>query len=303
LALKLGTYFLAARPWSFTMTLISVTLGSLLGSRGGPFGWAVYLPTLVGMIFVHAATNLLNDYCDIRHGVDRPDSPTARYREHPLLTGRLEPAQVLAAARLLYGLALADALLLAAWRGWAVLGLAAAGGLASVFYSAGPVQYKHRGGGELSVFLMWGPLMMLGASYLQTASWSAWPRVLPIAVVQGLWVALVIFANNLKDIAYDRHTAVTTLAVLLGRRRGLAVYSLSLAVIYLLTGLQVLAGILPVWSLLAFASLPIAAGLVRSFHALQEIPVDADPRTARVGMIFGVLLVGSLLLQRLVPLA
>ncbi len=300
--MKLGTYVLAARPWSFTMTLISVTLGSLLGSRGGPFGWAVYGLTLAGMICVHAATNLLNDYCDFRHGVDRPDSPTARYREHPLLTGRLRPAEVLAAAWLLYGLALAEAFILAAWRGWFILAPVAVGGLASVFYSAGPLKYKHRGGGELSVFLMWGPLMMLGAGYLQSASWSAWKAVLPISVLQGLWVALVIFANNLKDIGYDRQTQVTTVAVRLGRRQGLEVYTLCLAAVYLLAGLEVAAGILPVWSLLAFASLPAAIGLVRSFRAAAEIPADADPRTAQAGMLFGALLSASLVLQRFLPL-
>ncbi len=299
--MKLATYLLAARPWSFTMTLISVTLGSLLGSQGGRFGWTVYALTLAGMVAVHAATNLLNDYCDFRQGVDRPDSPTARYREHPLVSGRLRPAQVLGAACLLYGLALADSVILAAWRGWIILALVGAGGLASVLYSAEPLKYKHRGGGELSVFLMWGPLMMLGAGYVQSASWRAWKEVLPVSVIQGLWVALVIFANNLKDIGYDRETRVSTVAVLLGRRRALALYTVCLAAVYLLTGLEVLGGFLPVWSLASLASLPAAILLLLSFHRAEEIPVDADPRTAQAGMIFGVLLIGSLVLQRFLP--
>jgi 1,4-dihydroxy-2-naphthoate octaprenyltransferase len=199
----------------------------------------------------------------------------------------------------LYGLALAEAAILAAWRGWTILPLAAVGGLASVFYSAGPVKYKHRRGGELSVFLMWGPLMMLGAGYLQDASWSVWKEVLPVSIIQGLWVALVIFANNLKDIGYDGQNQVRTVAVLLGRRQGVTVYTLCLAGIYLLTALEVLAGILPVWALIAFGSLPAAVSLIRSFRAAAEIPVNADPRTAQAGMAFGVLLIGSLVLQKL----
>jgi 1,4-dihydroxy-2-naphthoate octaprenyltransferase len=88
-------------------------------------------------------------------------------------------------------------------------------------------------------------------------------------------------------------------AVLLGRRQGVTVYTLCLAGIYLLTALEVLAGILPVWALIAFGSLPAAVSLIRSFRAAAEIPVNADPRTAQAGMAFGVLLIGSLVLQKL----
>ncbi len=297
--MRLDAVLQASRPWSFTMTVISVTLGSLIGARGRAFHWGVYLPTLFGMICVHAATNLLNDYCDVRAGVDRPDSPTARYREHPLLTGTLRPRQVLNAARILYGVALADAVLLAAWRGWIVLAIVAVGGLASIFYSAGPIQYKHRGGGELSVFLMWGPLMMFGSSFLQSSSWAHWPAVLLISVLQGLWVALVIFANNLKDIDFDRQVEVVTLAGRLGRGRGTVMFAACLALIYLLCGIEVLAGVLPLWSLAVFVSLPVVVRLVREFRTAGEVPVDADPRTAQAGMIFGLLLAASLLVQRL----
>jgi len=35
----------------------------------------------------HAANNLLNDYLDVRNGVDTEDSPRAQYSPHPLLGG------------------------------------------------------------------------------------------------------------------------------------------------------------------------------------------------------------------------
>jgi len=58
-------WFLASRPWSFTMTAISVSVGAALGAMAGDFSWPFYLVTLVGMIVLHAATNLMNDYYDV----------------------------------------------------------------------------------------------------------------------------------------------------------------------------------------------------------------------------------------------
>ena len=96
-------WFLASRPWSFTMTVISVSVGSALAFVDGYFSWPLYLCTLFAMIVMHAATNLINDYYDVLTGVDTLDVSTAQYRPHPLLEGLLEPRQVRNAAWVLYG--------------------------------------------------------------------------------------------------------------------------------------------------------------------------------------------------------
>ncbi len=86
-------WILAARPWSFTMTAISVSVGGALAALDDAFSWPLYLLTLIGTILMHAASNLINDYDDVRHGVDDPKVPTARYRPHPLMEGRLTPGR------------------------------------------------------------------------------------------------------------------------------------------------------------------------------------------------------------------
>ena len=52
------TWFLATRPWSFSMSAISVTIGSVWGTEGH-FSLGGYLLALVGMVALHGATNLL----------------------------------------------------------------------------------------------------------------------------------------------------------------------------------------------------------------------------------------------------
>lgn len=291
------TLLLAARPWSFSMTALSVTLAAAASVGVRPFPWASYALTLAGMILVHAATNLLNDYFDVRHGVDRADSPTARYRAHPLIDGAFTSREVLAAAISCYAAALALAGVLASWRGPVVIAFTAAGALGSVFYTAGPVRYKHLALGELSVFLMWGPLMMLATSTIVTGGWQRAPGVALLSVVQGLWVALVIFANNLKDIDFDRDSNVRTVANLLGRAGAQRAFIGALVAIYLLSGLLVAVRIVPLWGLAVALSLPLVLGLVRDLKRSAEVPVDADPRTARAGMVFGVLLLAGYLVE------
>lgn len=299
------TLLLATRPWSFAMTAISVTVGTLVAFQHVTIGAAnigLYLLALVGTVLVHAATNLINDYYDVRSGVDQPDAPTAKYRPHPLVEGKLEPHQVLVEALALYGIAALIGVWLWAIRGWPIALLALIGAIASVTYTATPVQYKHRGLGELSVFVMWGPLMTLGSSYVQTGHWLQASDVLWVSLPVGIWVALVLLANNLKDIQYDRRMGAETLGTLLGRDGALGLFMALVVMVYLVTVLAIVAGALPIWSLVVFLSAPRAFRELRSLREADEIPADADPRAAQLSTQFGLLLIASMVLNLFVPL-
>ncbi|MDX1707617.1 MAG: prenyltransferase, partial [Desulfobacterales bacterium] len=111
-------YVLASRPWSFSMTAISVSVGSAFAAIDGDFSWIMYVLTLVAGVFMHAATNLINDYYDVKSGVDFKGVSTGIYRPHPLLEGKLTSRQVLIEACLLYAVATCIGLYLAASRGW-----------------------------------------------------------------------------------------------------------------------------------------------------------------------------------------
>jgi 1,4-dihydroxy-2-naphthoate octaprenyltransferase len=88
---QIKNYIIATRPWSFTMSLISVSVGTLLAAQEGPVSWAWYVLTAAGITVFHAAANVINDYFDTRYHVDQSDSPTAKYRPQPILSGMLTP--------------------------------------------------------------------------------------------------------------------------------------------------------------------------------------------------------------------
>ncbi|HHP7233647.1 MAG TPA: 1,4-dihydroxy-2-naphthoate octaprenyltransferase [Desulfobacterales bacterium] len=284
-------WFLASRPWSFTMSIISVSVGAGLAAKDGAFSWMLFLVTVVGMVMVHAATNLINDFYDVGSGVDYREVSTARYRPHPLLEGRLRANHVFAVAWLLYGLSAVLGLWLAASRGWSLIWIAAIGFFASLAYTAPPLKYKYKGLGEFSVFLMWGPLMVEGAYFVQRQRFSL--EAFWVSIPFGVLVALVLLINNLRDAQHDRIKGIVTLPILIGQRNGLRLYTLLVALAYLSILWMSIFGPLDFWALIVLLTLPLAWRLMKQMRT--EIPMDADARTAQLDTLFGIMLVLSLI--------
>lgn len=286
-------WFLASRPWSFVMTAISVAVGVSIAAAHGPVYWGLFLLSLIGAVFMHAATNLINDYYDVKSGVDTIEVSTAQYRPHPLVEGKIRPRSVLLASYFLLAAATVIGLWLAYERGWPLVIIGVVGILASLTYTAPPVSYKYVALGELSVFLMWGPLMVEGTYFVQRQAFSA--DALWVSIPFGVIVALVLLANNLRDINHDKSRGITTIAILLGAKKGFFLYALLISLAYLSILVMMIVGTLSLWSLLVFLSFPVAVKLLKLMA--EKIPDDADARTAQIDTVFGVLLVISLILE------
>jgi 1,4-dihydroxy-2-naphthoate polyprenyltransferase len=289
-------WFLAMRPWSFSMSVMSVSVGAAFAATHGSFSWSLYLFSTVAMISLHGGVNLMNDFFDYRSGVDIEDAATTQYRPHPLVEGKIYPMPVLWVSIILFSLGVALGLSLAYICGWEILCIGIIGVIAGVFYTAPPLSYKYRAWGEFSVFLMWGPLAVEAAYFIQRGhfSWAAFWVSIPF----GVLVALVLFANNLRDVETDAKANVNNLAMIFGRNNGPIVYvSMVLAALISII-IMSLIGPLGIWSLIVLFSLPIAFKLIKVM--IREVPKDADARTAKLNTAFGTLLVISLLLESVI---
>jgi len=293
------TAFLSTRPWSFTMTFSSVTMGTLVGALAGRFSPVLYALTLVGMVAFHAATNVLNDFFDVRHGVDRAGAPTTKYRMHPAAFGQTPLSSILGLSLALYGVTIVAGLYLALVSNLLILVVTGVGIIGSVFYTADPLILKARGLGEVTVFSMWGLLIPLGAYMVQTGAISLSPVVAALPI--GLLVAEVLLANNIRDIEYDGSVGTKTLAVAIGVRSAEKIYAGILGATYFFVLVGILGRLLPIWSLLVFLTSSEAFRLSKMFRG--EIPDDADPRTAALALKFSLLYMGSLVLAILIPVS
>ena len=295
---RVKDYFVATRPWSFTMSLISVSVGTLLAAEVGPILWEWYALVCIGIVCFHASANIYNDYFDTRYRVDQPDSPTARYRPQPILTGMFTPGQLLTEGIVLNGITILIGLILSFGRSMLVFWIGLIGFLACVFYTAAPIKYKYKAWGEFFVFLMWGPLMFEGAYAVQRQALSL--KAFYVSVPFGILVGMVLLANNIRDIAYDSRQGIKTVGILLGSQWSFFLYAGLLLTAYLSIIGLVLTGILSPWGLLVLLSLPKAIRLLRDFK--EKIPEAADAVTAQLNTIFGLLLIAALILNRIVPL-
>ena len=299
---KLAFLLKSARPWSFFLSLASVTTGSVVAYAAGRFHLGRFVVVEIGGVVMHAGINLLNDYFDFKHGVDDANVATSQYRAHPLVEGTIKPGQILAGAAVCYALAIAAAAYMAAVVGWQLAVIMAVGVLISYFYTGEPVNFKRRGLGELSMFIATGPLMVTGAYYLQTGSWDHIGSVVLISIPVGMWWSLILSANNLRDIDTDRKTLGGTVASRIGRRGAVLFFASLAAVIYGVTLLDILLGVMPVWAVAVYVTLPRVIALVRLFWTAERIPQNADPMTAQVEIVYSLLLVASFVLNRWVPL-
>ena len=290
---QIKKYVIATRPWSFTMSLISVSVGTLLAAQEGPVLWAWYALTAIGITVFHAAANVINDYFDTRYHVDQQDSPTAKYRPQPILSGMLTPRQLLGEAIVLFGLTFVIGMTAASIVSWHILWIGVVGFLNSVFYTAAPIKFKYRAFGELAVFMIWGPLMIEGAYAMQRQALSF--KVLVISIPFGVLVALVLFANNMRDIAYDSRQEVRTLGILLGSRRSYLLFTGLIVLAYAYVLGMIIVGIMSLWGLLIFLSVPNAIRLLKTFKT--KIPDMADALTAQFDTVFGILLILAIFLE------
>ncbi len=276
------------------MTTIIMIYGTLLAlDEGLKVSWMLSIIAIIGVVLLHAAVNVWNDYYDYKYGFDNPKAGTAIYRPHPLVAGFMTPSQVMNLANIsaIIGLGLGVYITIAG-RPWAML-LGALGALLAFFYTGPPIKYKYRGLGEVGVFLAWGPLMTLGAYYVASGAFGWKPVVASIPL--GILVSAVLLANNIRDIEVDKKNGAYTLAVRLGRRGAINLYKLLIVLSYALVVIYIPLKVLPLTSLLTFIALPQAFSLYKMFE--KGSPPDADPRTAKFLQNFGLLLIVGLIIS------
>lgn len=289
-------WFLASRPWSLTMTFVSIAVGFAYAAAGHGFSTGLFLLTLIAGILVHLAANLMNDYFDVKNGVDFDSVLTAQYRPHPLVEGKIDLKSVLWVSVAMFLIAALIGLYLVITRGVLLLWIGLAGLFLAISYTAPPFKYKYKGLGEVGVLLIWGPLMTAGSYYIQTLCLN-W-EIIVISVPIGLLVSLVLLINNVRDLATDSSQSIKTLPVVFSKQVGLHIYTGIIIMAYLWVIAISLLGPLTVWSLLVLLSCPLAIKMIRQMY--REIPNDADAETAKLDTLFGLLLLISIVLSNYV---
>jgi 1,4-dihydroxy-2-naphthoate octaprenyltransferase len=284
------------RPFAYTASVIPVLAGAALSVVDGAFSWWPFLAALAGGVLLHSGTNIVNEVYDVRQGIDTITSPRA---SHAIVKGRITERAAFVTAGLAFVLAIAIGVYLISLRGPAIVVLGLLGLIGGWGYTAPPLQYKYRAMGVPLVFLLMGPLMVVGSYFAITGTWSFAALVLSIPV--GLLVAAILHGNEWRDISEDTRAGIVTLSSRLGKEWAHYGYVALILGAYMTLGLAVAFRLLPPAALLAILSLPFLAQVMRSAElgATGQARAIAmiDLQTARLHLAFGTLLVLGVLLS------
>lgn len=209
----------AVRLRTLPLALASIFAGSFLAAWQESFRWEILLLASLTTIFLQILSNLSNDYGDTVHGADSAD------RQGPVRavqSGLISLPEMKGAMYIFGVLSLISGLLLLYfavqdWMLFAVfLGLGLAAIWAAITYTSGNNPYGYVGLGDISVFVFFGLLGVLGTFFLHTLSFE--PLTILIGVSLGLFSTAVLNINNIRDIESDLKAGKRSIPVRIGRK-------------------------------------------------------------------------------------
>lgn len=263
----LSKWFIATRSAVGTITLYSGLIGGLLAwqhqrANGKPFDLLTWVILTLGLFIAHGANNLINDFTDFSRGIDKDNYFRTQYGVHPLAQGFWDKrthliwfgvSGLLATLAGVYAMFYTHFAPLVVW-------FFAFGAFILLFYTY-PLKYV--GIGELSIFIIWGPLMIGGVYYVLTGLWSWW--VLLASLPVGLNVVTINLGKHTDKLKEDRGKGVRTLPVLVGERAARYVTMSAIVLSYVLVAYLVFVPrfLTPAMLLVLLAIKPARAALQR----------------------------------------
>nr|CAH7728411.1 unnamed protein product [Callosobruchus chinensis] len=283
--MKLSSYVLALRPWSLSGSLMPTLLGSTIAykcSGNADFNYITLLLTVLTVVSVHGAGNVVNTYFDYVKGIDNRKSDDRILVDHILTKD-----EVVSLGALLYFAGCVGFILLATISPAKMehLALVYFGGLSSSFLYTGGIGFKYIALGDVLILIIFGPISVLFAFMSQTGrlEWATMYYAIPLA----LNTEAILHSNNTRDLESDRKVGIVTLAIIIGHTASHVLYAFLLFTPYIMFMVASLK--YSKWFMLPLVTLPNAFRIEKQFRSKDMHTVPK--KTAKLNLFFGVLYV------------
>jgi 1,4-dihydroxy-2-naphthoate polyprenyltransferase len=258
--------------------VVPVGLGTAIAALDGAWHWWLFLLTLFGAAFVHLGLNVANDVFDTMSGADAANTTPTQFSggSRVILYGLMSRRQMALLSTGCYATAIGIGLFLAVDRGfWPLLWLGVSGVAISIAYTAPPFRLVHRGLGEVAVGAGFGPIMLLGAQYVQAQrlTWEAGFASIPVAIL----IALVLYANEVPDRLGDAAAGKRTLPVRLSKQAVILLYETAVFLAFGLIAGGAISGLLVRPAILALFAAPLALKVRRGLRQNYDDPYALMP--------------------------
>ncbi len=215
--MKIHYWIKALRLSTLLLSFTSIGIGSIFAQHVGYFNIDIFVLTLITVCILQIVSNFANDYGDAIKKTDNVRVGPLRMVQR----GYISLSQMKFAIRMLVVLSIFFGLILlyVVFRETMVyfliftfLGFLAIG--ASIWYTIGKKPYGYMGLGDVSVFLFFGLLGVMGSFFLQTQTIHHY-LWLP-AITCGCFATAVLNINNMRDYIGDRQHEKKTIPVRIG---------------------------------------------------------------------------------------
>ncbi|NEE00315.1 1,4-dihydroxy-2-naphthoate polyprenyltransferase [Phytoactinopolyspora halotolerans] len=278
-----------ARPRTLPVAFAPVLAGNGAAAAAGSAHLGRGVLALVVAVALQIGVNFANDYSDGVRGTD--DDRVGPFRL--VGSGTVRPSAVKTAAWLCFAVAaVAGLVLVVLTRQWWLLAVGMAAIAAAWYYTGGTRPYGYRALGEVSVFVFFGLVAVLGTVYVQAEEITAAAAVTAVAV--GAPICALLVVNNIRDAPKDAEAGKRTLAVVMGDQNSRRLYAaLMVLPLALVPALIVIAG---GWTALALLAGPLmartTAPVLKGETGVALIP--ALQGTSMSALLFAVLLAAGL---------
>ena len=289
---KILPWIRAFRVFTLTASFLPVFLGGILAVHSPQFNPLTFVLGILALITLQMAANMLNDGDDFANKVDTKESFNS---SGVIVDELLEYRTVKHVSYSFFIIALLFGLYPLIVGGNVVRVLALLGAASAYFYTRKPFEFKYKGLGLPLIFLMFGPIPVLGAYYLQTRSFSL--QALICSLMLALLTTSILHANDVRDIPTDTKAGIKTGSIIMGDKHARQLYAMLILLAYVIDLVAVVSRQLPVWSLLVFLTIPVAIqNLKKVFSRNVKDLIYLDRDSAKLQLLFGILLVISVLL-------
>lgn len=233
--MNIKNWIKAFRLRSLPLALACISMGSILAAIDGKFLGGTFILSLLTTVFLQILSNVANDYGDSVSGVD---SDVRQGPKRSVQSGTISPKAMFHAVIIFSLLSLVSGILLIStslgfnltFLIFLLIGLLAIA--AAIKYTMGKKPYGYSGFGDISVFVFFGIIGVLGTYYLHTSSINLF-AILP-AMSCSFFAVAVLNVNNIRDIESDKLSGKISIPVRLGRKRAV-IYHYSILILGVLS--------------------------------------------------------------------
>jgi len=245
--MRVRAYASVARAPFLLLPPTLVASGAAAAAWDGSFSWSRTVLALVGLVSLHMAVNIINEWSDMRTGIDLHTQRTPfSGGSGTLPAGGMRPRTVLVFGLVCAGVGLLIGLRFLIDVGWVLLPIVIVGAVSVLAYTD---VLARIGVGEIAAGFGLGAGPVIGTALVQGGGWST--AAVAASVPAFFMTFNLLLLNEFPDEQADREGGRRNLTILLGRRAAAWIYTAAGLATPLAIVIAVVLRVLPPLSLIA----------------------------------------------------